>query len=344
MLAGILILSGGILILNPKAAQASSFDDSEVKHITYPAWFKKTPFYELDHDLLQARESGKQGLMILFTTEGCSYCHLFIEKSLADPEIAAMVQRHFDSVGLEIFDDTDLTDPGGTNMPTKEFASRDGVQFSPTLLFYGKDGERLLRLTGYQSPARFKKALDYVTGEHYKTVSFADYLKQLAENEIPEKTTARLIDDPLFSKPFYLLQRNRFAAIQPLLVLFEKAGCVECENFHNEVLGVKEVRAALGRFEVVRLDATDNKMLLVAPDGSRLTPAVWFEKTGFSRLPALLFFDERGNEVLKTDTLVLRQRMMNSVNFVLEKAYKKGWTYQRFARSKAIERRQKKQE
>jgi hypothetical protein len=36
--------------------------------------------------------------------------------------------------------------------------------------------------------------------------------------------------------------------------------------------------------------------------------------------------------------------MMNSVNFVLEKAYKKGWTYQRFARSKAIERRQKKQE
>jgi hypothetical protein len=32
---------------------------------------------------------------------------------------------------------------------------------------------------------------------------------------------------------------------------------------------------------------------------------------------------------------------MNSLNYVLEGAYEKGWTYQRFARSKAMEKFQK---
>ena len=65
------------------------------------------------------------------------------------------------------------------------------------------------------------------------------------------------------------------------------------------------------------------------------------EKAGlgdFSRLPALLFFDEKGNQVLETEALVGRMRMLNSVHFVLQRAYEKGWTYQRFARTSAIER------
>jgi len=55
-------------------------------------------------------------------------------------------------------------------------------------------------------------------------------------------------------------------------------------------------------------------------------------------VPALLFFDENGNGVLKTDALGLRQRMMHSLLCVVERAYEKGWTYQRLARSKGIER------
>jgi hypothetical protein len=58
----------------------------------------------------------------------------------------------------------------------------------------------------------------------------------------------------------------------------------------------------------------------------------------------MLFFDEHGNEVLRTDALVLNQRMMNSLNFVIEQAYMKGWTYQRFARSKGAEKLQKQQQ
>lgn len=334
-----------ILVLFPfDTSLAKDFNDSESKHIAYPSWFKETPFYELAEDLGTARSDGKYGLMILFTTEGCSYCDLFIQKSLGNPEIAAIVQKNFDSVGLEIFSDIDVTDPRGIELSMKEFAKREGVQYSPTLLFYGKDGERVLRVIGYQSPERFRKILDYVMAKNYRTESLGVYFKRLAKKETTDSPARKMKQDPIFGKPPYILHRNHFPASQPLLVIFEQAGCNECNNFHNAVLALKEVRDTLKKFEVVRFDATDNKTPILAPDGNRTTPASWFGNTAFSRVPALVFFDENGNEVLKTDALVKRQRMLNSMFYVLERAYKKDWSYQRFARSKAIERRLKKKE
>ena len=55
-----------------------------------------------------------------------------------------------------------------------------------------------------------------------------------------------------------------------------------------------------------------------------------------ARLPALVFFEAHGQEVLRIDALAMRQRMLNSLLFVTEKAYQQDWTYQRFARSRAI--------
>ena len=321
---------------------AKDFDDSEIKHIGYPDWFNESPFFDLSEDLVKARSNNKNGLLVLFTTQGCSYCNVFIRKSLGNPEIAAVVQKNFDSIGLEIFDDTEMTDPHGVSMPVKKFAKKEGVQFSPTLLFYGENGKRILRLTGYQSPERFRKVIDYVINNHYRSESLRDYLKRLAGNVSPIRSMSGMKADPLFSKPPYALDRSRFPASSPLLIIFEKQGCTECQDFHSDVLALKEVRETLTQFEIVRLDASDIKTPILSPNGSRITPALWYEQATLTRVPAILFFYERGNEVLKTDTLVLRQRMMNSLNYVLERAYKKGWTYQRFARTKAIERSQKK--
>lgn len=338
-----LILLFLAFVLPPiRASMASNFDDSETKHIDYPSWFNTSPFLDLEEDLNTAKSNGKQGLMVLFTTEGCSYCDLFIRKNLGDPEIVSIVRDNFYSVGLEIFSDVEMTDPRGVAMPVKQFAKKERAEFSPTLLFFGDDGERILRVVGYQSPERFKTILSYVTGKYYRTKSLSDYFARLPEKVSMKQPSAELRGDPLFGKPPYALDRSHFAASQPLLVIFEKVGCTECEDFHASVLALKEVRDALKQFEVVRFDAADDKTPVLTPKGNRITPASWFKQAAFTRVPALLFFDERGNEVLRTDALVLRQRMMNSLLYVLEHAYEKGWTYQRFARSKAIEKHQKK--
>ena len=243
---------------------------------------------------------------------------------------------------MEIFDDVGMIGPRGISMPVKHFATQEGVQFSPTLLFYGNDGKRVLRVIGYQSPERFKKIMEYVVNDHYRTESLRDFLKKQTNKTPPVITGASLKADPLFGKPPYALDRSRFPASKPLLVIFEKSGCAECGDFHSVVLAHKKVRKTLKQFEIVRFDAGDAKTPILAPDGKKTTPALWYDQAALTRVPAILFFDEKGNEVLKTDSLVLFQRMMNSLNYVLEQAYEKGWTYQRFARTKAIERSQKK--
>lgn len=321
-----------------RGAWAESFDDAQSQHIEHPDWFQATPFNDLEGVLDEARSAEKKGLMVLFTTEGCSYCERFIRTSLGDPGLAARVQANFATVGLEIFDDREMTTPHGDAMPVKHFAQREGAGFAPTLLFYGEGGKRLVRQVGYQSPERFSRILDYLLDGHAEEESLRDYFRRIGEHNTKTDGPADLKDDPLFIPPPYALDRSRFAAEQPLLLIFEKAGCQACNVFHSDVLAMPEIRKLLGQFEVVRLDVKDEKTRVVAPDGRRTTAAAWFEQTSFSRLPALLFFDERGTQVLHTDALVGRARMLNSVHFVLQRAYEKDWTYQRFARSRAIEK------
>jgi len=318
-------------------APAAEFADGVFTHIEYPAWFKES-FLDLSEDLDEAVAQEKTGLMVLFTTEGCSYCGLFVQKSLGNPEFAAFVREHFDTIGLEIFSDAEMTSPSGAPMRVKEFALAEGAEYAPTLAFYGREGKRVFRAVGYQSPERFRAILDYVSDGVYRSESFRDYLAHRAATADRAPAGTQLRADPLFANPPYALDRSRFPADRPLLVMFERSGCEECEGFHRDVLALPEVRDLLARFDVVRLDPTDDETPVLAPDGTRVTPASWFDRTGFSRLPALLFFDEQGRQVLETDALVLRQRMMNSCLLVLEKAYAKDWTYQRFARSKGMER------
>ena len=243
-------------------------------------------------------------------------------------------------VYYEIFDDAEIIEPGGEVRPVKEYAVAEGVEFAPTLLFIDPNGKRMGRYTGYQTPERFEHILAYLGDGAWQHQSLKSYL---AERAAVSETAAgaELIDDPLFEQPPYALDRRRFAASQPLVVLFVRKGCAECEDFHRKVLAEPEVRAFLEGFEVVQLDIGDTETPVLAPDGQKLTPAQWWDKTGLDRLPALLFFNETGEEVLNTDALVRKGRMMNSLNFTLERAYEKGWTYQRFARTKSIERAQK---
>lgn len=316
------------------APAAEGFDDSIVAKIEYPNWFKDS-FLNLRDDLAEAREAGKDGLFLFFSTQGCSYCHLFIETSLADPTIAARIQEHFDTLGLEIFDDAELTDLAGEATRVKQFALDQGVEFAPTLLFYDGEARLVLRLTGYYDPERFGLALDYVTGRHYEQEPFRTWLARRTAPADPGEG-GELIADSLFAAPPYALDRSRMPAGRALLVVFESGDCPRCPRFHQEVLQDPEVRLILEGMEVVRLDAGDGKTPVLTPTGERTTPAAWAAQQGFTQYPALLFFDEGGRQVLETDALVLKSRMLNSLGFVTERAYDKGWTYQRFARSRAV--------
>ena len=325
------------LVLLSSAQALAGVEDGPL-HRGHPDWMRPA-FVDLESDLQRVRDESKTGSMVLFTTQGCTYCAEFVRASLGDPEIRRRVQDRFVAISLEIFDDTEMTDHLGNDLPIKEFAERHKAGMAPTLLFFGPDRTLIHRAIGYQSPQRFGRILDYLVGGHYKQTSFRDYLRQRESAPTAAGAAkAALPDDPLFSRPPYALARVPLAASEPMLVIFETAACDACRAFREDVLALPEVRRLLKQFEVVRLDAHDDKSPLIAPDGRPTTPAQWYAQEDFSRLPALLYVSETGQTAFKTDALVERQRMLNATGLVLDRAYEKGWSYQRYARNKAIER------
>jgi thioredoxin-related protein len=204
----------------------------------------------------------------------------------------------------------------------------------------------MFSLVGYKSPEHFENIISFVENRK-PNEKFRDYLKRKTINVV-EKSDYKLKDDPLFLPATTLSERQQLehqqsAPQKPLLVLFEANNCLECENFHNDVLALPEIREQLEKFDVVRLDTNDSITSLTSPSGETFTPQQWFTSQELTQLPTLLFYSTGNQLILKTDSIVKRQRMLNSMGLILEKAYEKGWNYQRYARSKGIERAMKKQ-
>lgn len=301
----------------------------------HPKWFKLS-YLDLDEDLNEALKNGKQGLMVYFGLKRCSYCQAFMENTLAKPDIEKRVRGLFDSVGMSIFSDDEMTDPTGKVYTVKDFVTAKKANYSPTMIFYGKGGRQLLKIVGYYPPKKFRLVLDYLEGQHYEKESLYSYINR--QKPKTSLTKAGIQDDrQLFPNKDYNLYRKHKPAERPLLVLFERPDCDSCERFHQRVLTDEPVRRLVGQFDTLQLDATDDKTVIVTPEGSHLTPKIWRYRLGLDYSPAMVFFDEAGKEITRLDSETKRWRMEGTLQLILEKSYTEDTQVQRWRRDKAVE-------
>ena len=320
----------------PSATPSSGVDfaDDVFVDVKFPDWFK-TSFLDMRDDLQEALDAGKQGIMLFISASRCSYCKVFMDTVLEEPQTKERLTGSFDVIGLEIFDDRELTTLDGGQYRVKEFVTKNQANYTPTLIFFGDGGQQLLRIVGYYPPDRFRQVLDYLESKAYRDQSLRAYLQ--AGSKKGRGTEAAIIADDLFEQPPYMLDRGRMPAQRPLLVVFEEPNCAACERFHRRVLSAKSIRRLIDDFQAVQLDASDEQGRLVTPDGGKTSPARWYRELGLNYLPAILFFDEHGNEVMRLDSETLRYRMEGSLQLVRERAYEEDAQLQRWRRAKAIE-------
>ena len=329
----------GSLVLAATPSELKDFDDSTILPKELPDWFVDTSLAPNMQEYLEdAVAAGKKGLIVNYESDGCSYCKLFIDTTLQQADIVTTIQQNFDMLGLDMFSDSEIVDFNGKTASTKDFVKAEGVQYTPTVIFYGTDGKRVFKAGGYYDPARFRLALDYVTGGHYQRVSFRNWS---ATQQQAVKQTGGLEPDPSFDKPPYILARNAFPADQPLMVLFERSECDTCSEWHKEVLSNAGIREVLEQFQVVQLDMNDAETKMVKPNGKPTTPSLWAEELGLSYAPSIILYDEHGKLRQLIDFPVLHQRFKRSLLYMTEKAYMRGITYQRFTREKTAERLQR---
>ncbi len=304
-----------------------SFDDSpRAEPLVYPDWFKKSFFY-LGDDLKDALDAGKEGLIVYFGQRRCAYCHKLMEVNFGLTDIVEYTQRHFDVVPIDIWGVAEVTTLGGEVMTEREFSLENQTNFTPSLLFYDRDGKEALRLRGYYPPYQFRAALEYVADGHYKRESFRDYLARGEGRMVFEP--GDLNEEDFFAAPPFNLDRSRFPSERPLAVFFEQGECHACDVLHGQALDEPSIYKPFEEFDNVQLDMWSDTPV-ITPSGERTTARQWAEKLGLFYAPSIIFFDEKGGEILRVDSVVRFYRLRNVLNYITTKAYLDEPNYQRW--------------
>ncbi|WP_457665693.1 thioredoxin family protein [Thiolapillus sp.] len=294
------------------------FDDVPLKEmVQHPDWFKDS-FLDLQDDLKEAVDNGKRGIIVYFGQKRCPYCRQLMEINFKMPDIVKYTRDNFDVIAIDIWSPEEVTDPAGNTMSQRDYALKMGTNFTPSLVFYDKDGDIALRLRGYYPPYQFRAALEYVAGEHYKRERFNVYL---ARGDSTLRFEAEdMVEEDFFLPPPYNLDRSQFPGERPLAVFFEQGNCHACDILHTQLLRQPAIRELFDAFDSVQLNMRGNDPV-ITPDGRRLSAREWANSLGIFYAPALIFFDENGKEIIRVDSVVHFFRLRNVLNYVLSKGY-----------------------
>lgn len=305
-----------------KSNDYQSFSDVPMlRNLTIPDWFKQT-FLDLPDDLRHATKDGKLGLMLYFGQQHCAYCEAMNDNIFEQDDFKAYISKYFDVIPIDVWGKLEVTNLQGKKTSETLFANEVQAQFTPTIIFYNTQGKEMLRLKGYYPPYLFRAALDYLVGGIYKIEKFANYIAKgnFMPTDASQTKKLSLHQSSLFSSPPFQLQRNQYPASRPLLIIFEQPNCHACNLLHRDILTDGVIYDHLKNFEIIRLNRWEESPL-ISPSGEKTTANQWANELGIFYTPSFLFFDEKGQPILRVESVIQRIRFHQILKYILQKGY-----------------------
>ena len=307
---------------DPDPAQ---FDDTQLEEeLEYPDWFKIS-LGDLNDDIAEARAKRKFGIAVYFGQKRCAYCEQFFKVNLADESIKRYLREHFDVIPIDIWGIEEFVDTDGNTYSERELSLRYQTNFTPSLVFYDRNGKPVYRLRGYYPPYQFRALLHYVAEGFYRVEKYRDYLAR-AEPEL-FFTSGELIDRDFYQAPPYDLDRSSKTSQRPLAVVFERGSCHACELLHTGPLSQEEILAELAKMDVVQLDLLGD-VEVITPGGRKTTAKQWGRELGLFYTPTIILFSPEGNEIMRIDSVVQFYRLWGVLDYVNRRGYQDGMDYQ----------------
>jgi thioredoxin-related protein len=319
-----------IVLLSPRAYAAGENELSPALvnpgYEEQPEWFKVS-FLDLFEDIAEAAAEDKR-LMVYFFQDGCPYCKKLLEDNFGQREISDKTRQYFDVVTLNIWGDREVT-VGDKVMKEKELAAALKVQYTPTLIFFNENNKAVYRANGYYPPEKFAVVLDYVGQKKESKISFQDYLAQVD----PQPASGKLHTEVSTVQS----TSNLHAALEPdkyLLVIFGQKQCATCDELHLDILQRKESKELLERMNVAVVDLWSDQKIVI-PAGGELKIADWAKKLDIQYAPSLVYFNDKGEEVFRSDAYLKAFHVQSVMDYVTTAAYKQQPNFQRYIDTRA---------
>ncbi len=297
----------------------------------HPDWFKHS-FLDLSEDVQEAQAQGKR-LIIYFYQAGCPYCKKLIEQNLGQAEVSAYAQKNFEVVAINIFGSVEVTDTDGEVLREKEFATKQRVNFTPTMLVYNEDSRKIFRMNGYYNPDKFSAMLSYLADKMETRIKFLDYLADYRSNNTHDPLEKDLYAGQFKLAPFNL-QETIKSEEKPVAVFFEEADCSSCDELHADILQRDKTKEYLEKFSLAVVDIHSEENM-VSPTGETYESRDWVKERRVQFIPTILFFDKSGNEVFRVDGYVKAFHLQSAFDYVLTESYKRYTGFQPFLHDRA---------
>lgn len=311
-----------MLIADETKTNVKNEDDKKIgkflgaEDATHPEWFKES-FLDLEEDVNEAIESNKR-LIIYFWQNGCPYCVQLWRDNFADPKVVAEFRQNFDVIALNIWGDREVINVGGADYSEKTFAKALGIKYTPTLLFFDESGKVIHRLNGYVPPDNFQKSMRYVSGKHEKKFKFSEFsIRDKAD--VPTRKDSALNKQDFFIKPIFDLSK-RDENKNHTVVFFEAPDCKNCDLLHQKTLKDPTTLDLAKKFMAVQLDRYSTATV-ITPNGKTTTAKQWAIDLDIEYLPAMVFFDDKGKQVMRIDTQLRTFHIQSVFDYVLSGKY-----------------------
>ena len=317
----------------PALAFAAGDDEtlSELQNPGYetkPAWFKNS-FLDIREDVTEAAEAGKR-VILYFYQDGCPYCTKLLQDNFGDRDISATAREHFEVVAINLWGDREVTGSDGNATTEKAFAADLKVQYTPTMLLLDEEAGVVLRIDGYFPPHQFHQGLRYVA---LKREQQGQAFRDFYHRQDTEAASGTLHQEGGFITPPYRLAENRAASERPLVVMFEQPVCAACDELHQDILQREPVSFSLSNFDGVILD-TWSDAPIQTPTGKETTVRDWAAQLGIQYTPSLVFFDNVGREVFRTEAYLKGFHIHGALDYVATRSYDYEPSFQRFLQSR----------
>ncbi len=303
------------------------------KNATHPSWFKES-FLDLEEDIADATENNKR-LVVYFWQPGCPYCDQLWSDNFAEQKIVDEFRESFDIVALNMWGDREIVSVGGKDYSEKTFAEALSIQYTPTLLFFDENRKIIHQLNGYVPVENFQKSMKYVSGKHEKKSNFSEFSVKENSN-VSSITSSGLNKQDFFIPPTFDLYKR--IAEKPYkeytAVFFEAENCKNCDLLHQKTLKDPTTLTLAQKFTAVQLDRFSD-FKVITPVGESTTAKQWATDLGVEYLPALIFFDFKGNQVMRIDTQLRTFHVQSVFDYVLSGAYKTETNFQRYISARA---------
>lgn len=301
------------------------------KDTIMPSWFLNS-FLDLNEDINDLANENKR-LILFVNQDNCPYCHKFVNENLEDKTIKETIQKNFGIVTINMFGSREITNVQGEILSEKEFAIKNKIQFTPTLIFFDENSNEILRLNGYVNTQQFNIALDYIKNKEENKIDFKEYLSQRINKEVKDKNR----ENNLFISSNNFVRNNNSKA---MAILFESKNCQECDVIYDKYLKNEETINLLKNIDLYKVDMDSTKSI-VTPQKMILKISSWANELKITHNPTIIFFDNNGKEIIRIESSFKSFHFQSIIDYVSSKAYLEEKEFQRYLTKRANAIREK---